>query len=115
MSRPDYVWVEIAPGRKRLVDRNKPRPAAPKRSKLAFPMIIRDSFDEPVQSQADGKYYDTKTELFRSYRADGNPQGVEYECVGDKPVEPWTRPEPSKEYEQDKDASISRALDEMGY
>lgn len=51
------------------------------RSSLPFPQIIRD-FDEPVQSMADGQFYTNKAALRRSYRADGNPQGVEYQEIG---------------------------------
>jgi hypothetical protein len=51
------------------------------RSELAVPQIIRD-FDEPVQSMADGQYYTNKAALRRTYRADGNPHGVEYQEVG---------------------------------
>jgi hypothetical protein len=79
------------------------------------PMLIRDTFDQPLQSMADGKFYDSRSELYKTYRADGNPQGIEYECVGDKPIDPWSRPTPSKEDEAQKDKAISRALDEMGY
>lgn len=77
-------------------------------------MLIRDTFDQPLQSMADGKYYDSRAELYKTYRADGNPQGVEYECIGDKPIEPWSRPAPTKENEAQKDAAISRAIEEMG-
>lgn len=111
---PDYQWIEIAPGRKRLVDISKPKPTPPARSSLGFPMILSGGFDEPVQSQADGKYYTSKAALERSYRADGNPQGVEYACIGDKPVTPYERPTPTAEDEAQKDAAISRALDEHG-
>ena len=51
------------------------------RSDLPFPQLIRD-FDEPVQSMADGQFYTNKAALRRSYRADGNPQGIAYEEVG---------------------------------
>lgn len=111
--QPDYVWVEIAPGRKRLVDRNKPRPQVA-RSKLAFPMIVRDTFSEPLQSMADGKYYDSRSALYRSYRADGNPQGVDYEVVGDAPIEPFSPPAKTKAEEDATDAAIARALEEAG-
>lgn len=51
------------------------------RSSLPIPQIVRD-FDEPVQSMADGQFYTNKAALSRSYRADGNPQGVEYQEIG---------------------------------
>lgn len=52
------------------------------RSEFPMPMIISDRI-EPVQSMADGKTYDSMAALRRTYRADGNPQGVEYTEVGD--------------------------------
>lgn len=111
----DYRWIEIAPGRKRLVDISKPLPSAPARSSIGFPTIMSGGFDEPVQSMADGQWYSDKAALERSYRAENNPQGVEYACVGDKPIEPYTRPTPTREDEEAKDAAIARALDEAGY
>lgn len=65
------------------------------RSDFPLPLMINDSFDEPVQSQADGKFYTSKAALRATYRADGNPQGIEYIEVGNerpKRVEP---PEPT--------------------
>lgn len=108
-------WVEVKPGMRTLVDVAKvmsQRP--PARSSFPSPMIIRDTFDTPLKSMADGKVYDSRAALYRSYRADGNPQGVEYECIGDKPVEPYSRPNPTKDDEQAKDAAISRAIEEAG-
>lgn len=62
-----------------------PREAKPrsesKRGDFPIPMMVRD-FSEPVQSMADGRWHDSKSSLYRSYRADGNPQGVEYEVLG---------------------------------
>jgi hypothetical protein len=56
---------------------------APKRSGLACPMLIR-SFAEPVQSMADGKFYDTPRDLEKTYRADGNPRGEEFIPLGNE-------------------------------
>lgn len=47
------------------------------------PMLVR-SFSEPVQSMADGKYYDTPRDLERTYRADGNPRGEEFIPLGNE-------------------------------
>lgn len=63
--------------------RQRTRRSPGKRSSLATPMIVR-AFAEPVQSMADGKYYDTPRDLERTYRADGNPQGQEYTCIGNE-------------------------------
>lgn len=41
-----------------------------KRSDLAFPMVVSDTMD-PVESQVDGKVYDSKSAIRASYRAHG--------------------------------------------
>lgn len=71
------------------IDWSKPIAHEPKRASIrpargAFPipMVVSDRI-EPVQSMADGKWYDSKQALHRTYRADGNPQGVEYTVVGE--------------------------------
>lgn len=73
-----------------LIDWSIPLPARQRklrppvqRSHLSSPMLVR-SFSEPLQSMADGKYYDNPRDLERSYRADGNPQGQEYTCLGNE-------------------------------
>lgn len=65
------------------------------RADLPTPMIVH-GFSEPVQSMADGKYYTTKRALEASYRASGNPQGKEYECIGDDPMPEFKRPKADK-------------------
>src|SRR3546814_13662815 len=81
------VWVEIAPGRKRLVNLNKPRPVPVANSDYPCPAIHSDNLLTPLQSMADGKWYDSKSEMLKSYRADGHPTGVNYEIVGDRSEE----------------------------
>lgn len=80
----------------------KPRQRKPRapvaRSGLSCPMIVR-TFAEPVQSMADGKYYDTPRDLERTYRADGNPFGQEFIALGNESL-------PTVEY--DADGSIRR-------
>lgn len=44
---------------------------APQRSDLPAPRVLRDTFDEPVQSMADGKFYTSKRGLSASHRAGG--------------------------------------------
>lgn len=65
----------------------KPRQRKPRapvaRSGLPCPMLIR-SFSEPVQSMADGNWYDTPRDLERTYRADGNPRGEEFIPLGNE-------------------------------
>lgn len=58
------------------------------RSAFPTPSLRRDSI-EPVQSMADGKTYDSLSALRRTYRAEGNPQGIEYQEIGDE-----KRPDP---------------------
>ncbi len=73
-----YAWIDAGNGRK--VYRAIRSPPA-HRSALPCPMLITDSI-EPTQSMADGKFYTSKTALRRTYRPEGNPQGVEYIEVG---------------------------------
>lgn len=73
-------------------------------------MIISDHIDAVV-SHADGKTYDSKSALFRSYRPEGNPQGVRYECIGERVAEPFKRPERDKAKARE---AVNRTLQEMG-
>lgn len=75
-----YDWFTLDDGRS--VYRKVERPQRGQRSSLAMPVILSDRI-EPVQSMADGKTYDSMSALRRTYRADGNPQGIEYTEVGD--------------------------------
>lgn len=54
---------------------------------LACPMVVR-SFSEPVQSMADGKWYDTPADLRKSYKAENNPAGVDYIELGNEDIKP---------------------------
>lgn len=73
-----FAWFDAGDGRKVF---RKVRTDAPARSGLSMPMLVR-SFPEPVQSMADGKWYDTPRELENTYKASGNPQGEEYVALG---------------------------------
>lgn len=75
-----YDWFTLDDGRS--VYRKAGRQPRGERSDFPAPMILSDKI-EPVQSMADGKTYDSMAALRRTYRADGNPQGVEYTEVGD--------------------------------
>lgn len=108
------VWVEYLPGRKRLVDLNRPKPAPVAKSDFPCPAIHSDNLLTPLQSMADGQWYDSKSEMMKTYRADGNPQGVNYEVVGDTQIEPYSRPSRTKADDEATHAAISRALDEYG-
>ena len=73
-------------------------------------MVMSDHID-PILSHADGKMYDSKSALYRSYKPEGNPQGVRYECVGEKVVKPFERPKRDKEKAMQ---AVKRTLDQMG-
>lgn len=77
-EQPQYAWFDNGNGRQ--VFRRVLQPVEA-RSSLPCPMIISDGID-PIESMADGRTYTSKTALRRSYRADGNPQGVDYIEVG---------------------------------
>ena len=64
----------------------KERPAKA-RSDLACPMLVRP-FAEPVQSMANGKWYDNPRDLSRSHRASGNPHGIDFIELGNEEM-PW--------------------------
>lgn len=76
-----YDWIDLGDGRK-VYRKVGPMCHGP-RSELATPMLVR-AFGEPVQSMADGKYYDTPRDLERTYRADGNPSGQEFIPLGNE-------------------------------
>lgn len=74
-------WFRNARGNLMKIAGGIPHAAQSKRADFPTPMMIRDSID-PVQSMADGRWHESKSSLYRSYRADGNPQGVDYEVQG---------------------------------
>ena len=73
-------WIDAGNGRQvyRKVESDAPRA----RSDLPAPMIKRDDM-APVKSMADGKMYDSKSAIRKSYLPEGNPQGIHYTEVGD--------------------------------
>ena len=89
----EYRWIDLGGGRK--VYRKTGSPRGP-RSALPCPQIVR-AFPEPVQSMADGKYYDTPRDLERTYRADGNPRGEEFIPLGNGTLKaPEYAPDPAE-------------------
>lgn len=88
-----YAWFDNGNGRQ--VYRKVPEPR-PQRSSFPCPQLRRDSI-APVQSMADGRTYDSLSDLRRTYRADGNPQGIEYREVGDEPRTDPVMPRVTKE------------------
>lgn len=81
----EYRWIDLGDGRKRL--RRVREAASDSRSNLACPMIVT-GFDKPVQSMADGKFYDTARGLEATYKASGNPSGQEFVQLGNEPLTP---------------------------
>lgn len=81
--------VEFDLGNGRKVYRHPKEPVPDARSSLPCPQIMKP-FAEPVKSMADGKYYSDPASLRRSYRADGNPRGIEFTEIGDyeAPIKP---------------------------
>lgn len=82
--------------------------SAPARSALPCPQITRQ-FAEPIQSQANGKWYDNARELSASHRASGNPQGVDYIELGNERME-W---KPAEFNEAERREDIKRSLHDV--
>lgn len=104
----DEAWFVFDDGRKYLRKRQPSENSA--RSDFPTPMIMSDSID-PVKSMADGKIYDSKSALYRTYRPDGNPQGIRYECVGNEDTSKFT---PLKRDKAKAMEAVHRAASEMG-
>lgn len=47
---------------------------------------VPDEMPHAVQSMADGKWYTSRSALRATYRASGNPQGIQYTEVGNDPA-----------------------------
>lgn len=75
------------------------------------PTIVRP-FAEPVQSMADGKYYGDPGALRASYKAQNNPQGVDYIEVGNEDITKFTPPK--RDRKADREA-IERAINDVEY
>lgn len=80
------------------------------RGNFPVPMMIRDTIS-PVQSMADGRWHESKASLERSYRADGNPQGIEYQVLGNdqKPEVQKSAAKSKAEQQMSRRESIARA------
>lgn len=84
------VWVEIGPGRKRLVDLNRTY-TPPKRSSFPAPAIRRDSIDPCLG--ADGKMHDSLASYRRSLRAEHNPRGENFIEIGNEELPEFKAPQ----------------------
>lgn len=92
----EYAWVEVGEGRhvyRRLETRQ------PARSHLPMPMISGDHMD-PVQSQLDGRFYDSKSALRRTYKQAGVVE------VGNDPAR--LRPPPAPKSDE---AAVRQSID----
>lgn len=98
------AWVEIEPGRKRLIDLNRPY-SPPKRSHLSAPYIRRDSI-EPCWG-ADGKMHESLSSYRRSLRAENNPQGENYIELGNESLPTIERTFDRKARREDIKAAIA--------
>lgn len=100
MARETYVLRDG-----KLVPRSEAAPLVPfgPMSDLACPMTIGDSMS-PVQSMADGRWYDSKSAIRRSYTA-GPTKFVE---VGNDPAR-LRPPERKKVSRQEVKASVEKA------
>ena len=78
------------------------------RSDLPGPMIIHDTM-EPVQSQLDGKFYDSKAALRSTYRAAGVTEVGNDSSVLDP--KPFKRPKPKRE---EVKAAVHKAFSKVG-
>lgn len=79
------------------------------RSDFPCPQIVTDAM-EPGQSQLDGRVYDSRSALFRSYDEYTARTGKEVQVVGDQ-VHHLTREEPERADEAAIDAAIKRSME----
>lgn len=107
-----YAWIETGDGRSvyRRVDR------APNvhRSDLAAPRIVRP-FAQPVQSMANGKWYDNPADLAKSHRASGNPHGIDFVELGDEPLPAPSAAKPVDMREVKEDVRAAKAALDAGW
>lgn len=77
-----YAWVDKGDGRS--VFRKVREHIPSQRSDLPAPLVMRDTFDQPVQSMANGQWYTSKRGLSASHRASGNPHGQDFIELGNE-------------------------------
>ena len=83
------------------IERKEQQP--PKRSALAFPMVISDQIE--IKSMVDGQTYTSKSALRQSYRAKG------YVEVGNEEMKPAPKPKPDRKAIRN---SVGKALNRVG-
>lgn len=97
-------WSDLKPRR-----RWRQWAKAKRAEKFPVPHIVRP-FSEPVQSMADGKFYDDPASLRATYKASGNPQGVDYIEVGNEDITKFTPPKEDRKAKRD---AIERAIEDV--
>lgn len=102
-----YAWLDAGDGRK-VYRKIEMRPSG-ERAAFPCPRIVRP-FSEPVQSMADGKFYTDAASLRATYKASGNPQGIDYIEVGNEDVTTFTPPQ--RDRKADREA-IERAINDV--
>ena len=75
------AWFDLGNGRK--IFRKVPG-SQPQRSVFPCPCLIRDEFDRPVQSAANGDWYTSKSSLAKTHKAGGNPHGQDFIELGNE-------------------------------
>lgn len=97
-------WSELKPQR-----RWRHWAKAKRASNFPCPRIVRP-FSEPVQSMADGKFYDDPAALRATYKAANNPQGVDYAEVGNEDITKFEAPKVDRKARRD---AIERAIEDV--
>ena len=80
-------------------------------SSLSSPYFVTDTLDTPLYSGADGKQYTSKSALRATYKASGNPRGVEFHEVGNDTS--FTPPKEIKTSDAGIDNSIRKAISQL--
>jgi hypothetical protein len=81
-------WHKTARGWRKVYSDRTARQSA---SEFPCPHLVRP-FSSPVQSMADGKFYDDPASLRATYKAQNNPQGVDYVEVGNEDITKFEAP-----------------------
>lgn len=107
-----HEWVDLGNGRS--VYRKLTKSPRGIRSDLAAPRIVRP-FDKPVQSMANGKWYDNPADLAKSHKASGNPHGIDFVEVGNEPMPPPQSAAPVNMREIKEDVMAAKADLDAGW
>lgn len=102
----EYAWFDNGKGRQ--VYRPIPVDTHGAKSGLATPYFTTDTLSEALYSGADGKQYTSKAALRATYKANGNPRGVEFYEVGNDTS--FAPPKEIKTSDSGIDASLQKAI-----